>query len=458
MPDINFLPKEDMPKHPPAPNRERVAVEFYNPAAEEKSLKRPVPKLNRLSKISGIFKFLFNLFNREKNDNLAPRDLSATFGRAGFDLKSNRENLLKQIKSGSAAPEKIAPEIKPHAFPQSNKPRKKINFTLFARALKFLARGRTSVAETPGIPEGAGIKFKEIKEVKAAPAKKELNINLADGSAPIKSAPLKNKKSFYGFILDWFKLKFKTGKLKPETIKPKQASAQLSAETKRAPAPPVFPSAPIAPPAPIAHAPEVKANANRENSLETNLIKGNDFIFFNWRRAGRINIIAIVFCLVIIGGGWGYLSWLENQRAVSSEINKDLLAKEEQQKKLAEEADKLSGLRAKTAEVKKLLAKHVYWTDFFNWLEKNTLAGVYYESFAGDAAGEYVLPALARDFKIFGAQMKAWQEEKIFTISAKTTKAEVKTRRNNAGPAAAEEQNISFDVNLAVKPEIFNQR
>ncbi|PIT93690.1 hypothetical protein COU00_03010, partial [Candidatus Falkowbacteria bacterium CG10_big_fil_rev_8_21_14_0_10_43_11] len=88
----------------------------------------------------------------------------------------------------------------------------------------------------------------------------------------------------------------------------------------------------------------------------------------------------------------------------------------------------------------------------------NTLAGVYYESFAGDAAGEYVLPALARDFKIFGAQMKAWQEEKIFTISAKTTKAEVKTRRNNAGPAAAEEQNISFDVNLAVKPEIFNQR
>jgi len=423
MPDINFLPKEDMPKHPPAPNRERVAVEFYNPAAEEKSLKRPVPKLNRLSKISGIFKFLFNLFNREKNDNLAPRDLSATFGRAGFDLKSNRENLLKQIKSGLAAPEKIKPEIK-----------------------------------LSSLKDEAKKDAKEIKEVKAAPAKKELNINLADGSAPIKSAPLKNKKHFYGFILDWFKLKFKTGKLKPETIKPKQASAQLSAETKRAPAPPVFPSAPIAPPAPIAHAPEVKANANRENSLETNLIKGNDFIFFNWRRAGRINIIAIVFCLVIIGGGWGYLSWLENQRAVSSEINKDLLAKEEQQKKLAEEADKLSGLRAKTAEVKKLLAKHVYWTDFFNWLEKNTLAGVYYESFAGDAAGEYVLPALARDFKIFGAQMKAWQEEKIFTISAKTTKAEVKTRRNNAGPAAAEEQNISFDVNLAVKPEIFNQR
>ena len=91
-------------------------------------------------------------------------------------------------------------------------------------------------------------------------------------------------------------------------------------------------------------------------------------------------------------------------------------------------------------------------------MENNTLPGIYYDKFEGELTGEYVLQAKARNFKDFRAQLKVWQEEQSYALSAKTGGAIIKKETQTIGEIKSEQEVISFEVNLKVKPEIFQAK
>jgi len=106
-------------------------------------------------------------------------------------------------------------------------------------------------------------------------------------------------------------------------------------------------------------------------------------------------------------------------------------AEEEIAAKLAESEKTYELLKAKEGEairwsknvesVKNLLAKHVYWTKFFDELEKLTLPEVYYSSIEASLGGEISLTAAADTYTTVARQylvfQRATESVKNFSIS-----------------------------------------
>jgi len=194
------------------------------------------------------------------------------------------------------------------------------------------------------------------------------------------------------------------------------------------------------------------AGQQEDDILITNLIKGQEFTFFNWRQAIIINIISVLLTVLIIGAGWGYLTWKISQQEVTlSKAQKEAIMKQTELLAIEKEIDEIDNLRVKTKEVKNILDKHIYWTNFFTYLENNTLPEVHYKKFIGDLTFEYKIPGSALSFDSYIAQMENWQKDNEYTITAKSSGAKIiaQTGADNPGKIA------EFDLELKVDPKIF---
>lgn len=411
--DINFLPKEDQPKRKPAVPLEPRPVVFSDPlAVKEEKINKP----DSAAKIKKTFSRFFKPKTTGPNEpnTIAKDQVSLSLGGGDtVNVKEARDNLLRQIKNKSFTQEKttmiMAEKPKEGLKPAGNK-KISVDFT-----------NKNLVGETAG----------------------------------------RNKQPRFDFSA-WLKSivkKYKEGKLKRQNVKRERANIK-AAKIKPNIKSPIMPE-------PVKSEPEFfnkkSEPTERQNSvaaptltagediLRTNLISDQDLAFFDWPKAIKINIIGIVASLLVIAAGFGGVVWLGQKAAPSSSLESKIAEKEQEQKQLTGEVEKLSDLRARVAEIKNILAKHIYWTNFFNLMEKDTLAGVYYDGFEGDISGQYVLPAVASDFKIFNAQMKTWQEEKDNVVSITAPKVETKKS------AGSEQDVLAFEINLTVKPDIFYQ-
>lgn len=178
----------------------------------------------------------------------------------------------------------------------------------------------------------------------------------------------------------------------------------------------------------------------------TNLIKSEVIAFFNWRQKISLLIILAISVLFLLGSVYfGLLIWennIENNnqslRARIDAINDDIKAAEEYVQDILRFQRKL-----KTAE--QLLNQHIYWTNFFKFLEDNTLADVSYKGFSGGIDGQYSLSASSKSFANITEQL---------TILKKNEYVE-KAGAARAQALAKEEISVQFTLDLKVKPEIF---
>ena len=125
-----------------------------------------------------------------------------------------------------------------------------------------------------------------------------------------------------------------------------------------------------------------------------------------------IIILAVVLPLAIV-----YLLsiWLN---IFQQDLNKQLVAAEKQnsdlQKDLAlYQADKSRNLnlQSKIIALDKMFSRHLYWSNFFDLLEKYTLDGVYYTDLTADASGQVSLPAVATDYETAAKQIYVFKEQ-----------------------------------------------
>jgi len=187
--------------------------------------------------------------------------------------------------------------------------------------------------------------------------------------------------------------------------------------------------------------------------LEVNLIKDEVRISFDWNK----NISVLLFVLFIAGFFiaeiYFGLDWWEKQEiAKAQSLNDNISQVNREISKIKATADEALAYKDKSVEVGRLLNEHVYWSNFFSWLEKNTLSTVKYDGFSGNTDGIYSLSAKAYSYAEVSWQVKALAKnefvkniEVLSVLSGKT------------GKLKTAESGVNFSLSFELNPDIFKK-
>lgn len=182
------------------------------------------------------------------------------------------------------------------------------------------------------------------------------------------------------------------------------------------------------------------------NGVKANLIKDQGVLFFNWRDKVLTLVLSLVLCCLAISLVYvGLLIWqkerlsfnqstLANYDAINIEISKN-----------EKEVQEIVDFNKKLEAVNYLLSNHIYWSNFFSFLEDNTLKDVYFSSFSGDLSGNYKIPAVARNLDAISTQleiMKTFNMVKGIQYSAAQNKDKASST-------------VQFSLELSVDPRVF---
>lgn len=187
--------------------------------------------------------------------------------------------------------------------------------------------------------------------------------------------------------------------------------------------------------------------------LEVNLIKGEVRIGFDWGK----NILVLGTTLLIVGAFiteiyFGLSWWGEQEKQRAESLSKNINKVNTEINKVKAKADEALAYKEKSIEVGRLLDNHIYWSNFFNWLEKNTLSTVKFDSFSGDTKGTYTLSAKAMSFSEVSWQVKAFlnnpmvKKVDVSSVSASNSKENGSTART-----------VSFSLSFELSPDIFKK-
>lgn len=186
--------------------------------------------------------------------------------------------------------------------------------------------------------------------------------------------------------------------------------------------------------------------------LKTNLIKYEVTTFIDWSKNLKVLGLYILIALAILGFLFGgLLFWeikaKEKEIKIDSDIN-ELAAKI---KRIKIQTATVDEFQDQLNLVTKILDQHVYWTNFFDFLEKHTLPEVTYtKGFSGSTDGIYDLSAEAGSYELIARQIKAFKEseyvEEVFVTKGTYIPA------NDSGS----EEKVQFTIQLKIKTSIFS--
>jgi len=193
-----------------------------------------------------------------------------------------------------------------------------------------------------------------------------------------------------------------------------------------------------------------RASAQNPKILEVNLIKDEGQTFFDWNK--NLSILALVIFLagILVVEVYFGLNWWESQEAARLEpIRISVAEANAATAKLKNQTSDALNYKDKVNDFSLLLNDHIYWSNFFNWLERNTLSTVQYDSFEGGLDGSYTLSATAPSYADISWQVKS------FLNDPKTKKVEVLSASNSRDKEAAAPGQVKFEILLQVDPAIF---
>lgn len=185
--------------------------------------------------------------------------------------------------------------------------------------------------------------------------------------------------------------------------------------------------------------------------LNTNLIKNELYIDIDWQMNIIYLIIGILISSIILSGTYFSISYINETK----NENKVEYAKEiaELKVRIAEADKEIKNIEifgSKIRLVKDVLDSHVYWNNFFSWLEKNTLPNVYYSSFSGDLGGVYNLYAKTDDYDSLYSQILHFKNNP--DVLEVRTESASRTTNEKTG-----ESLVNFGLNIKINPKIFYQ-
>ncbi|MFZ4648866.1 MAG: hypothetical protein ACOYMB_04560 [Patescibacteria group bacterium] len=224
----------------------------------------------------------------------------------------------------------------------------------------------------------------------------------------------------------------------------------------------------------------VKNNFHNPQILQFDLVKQELEGQINWRRYINLLIATVLMSSMIVAQIYFIISWWGENDVKSENISKNSEKAQEEIKNFQKSSDEALAFSKRAELISPLLDQHIYWTNFFRYLERNTLSSVYFSGFSGDASGEYNLQAQARHYSDINWQVKKFLSDD-YTISATVSEGDSGdgTKGESAlgapVPSSTEvikvdeamrleeernlrilgPQSVSFSIKLKVKPDIF---
>ena len=274
--------------------------------------------------------------------------------------------------------------------------------------------------------------------------------------------PVKPKKdfkdSFWGKLLKFIKDKISAlnqAKTKPAEVNlaptAKTAKPQAMAEPPRPPLGAVVKTESLAKAKSSQHTEPIKIDKTAPRVLATNLIRGEIVTFFDWQKKVAALAKAILIPMVLIGLVYLGLIYYQkqSQARMEEQIKKyDDLTAEVKQEEVG--LSEIIGFQARLKVVSQIFSKHIYWTNFFKFLEDNTIKNVYYTGFDGDTGGNYSLDAMTKRFSDISRQFD------VLKSNGKIT--EVKTIGGEAVSGNDSKQTgVKFNLGFSVLKNIFTE-
>jgi hypothetical protein len=150
---------------------------------------------------------------------------------------------------------------------------------------------------------------------------------------------------------------------------------------------------------------------NTSSALEVNLVKGEIVKYFDWQRGLLIILVAVFSTMAVLSGlYWGISVWgSSSQSSQNSDYLQQYYKLSKQLSDLNPQVVAIKDFKAKLDRANFLLARHIYWTNLFSFLENNTLSDVYLNSFSGGLDGNYSFGATTDNLDAIDAQVKKLQ-------------------------------------------------
>lgn len=198
------------------------------------------------------------------------------------------------------------------------------------------------------------------------------------------------------------------------------------------------------------------SNSGSQNPkiLEVDLIRGEMPATFDLKKHAATLFFALIISALFVAEIYLGLNWwsdYENDRLEESQKRFNTISEEIRQMKAT--SDEINSFKERVGLADSLLSNHIYWTNFFTWLESNTLSSVSYGGFSGTNDGEYELDASTKAFRDI-----SWQT-RLFLADPQTLSVSIDSGTDAKDPESLTEgddaADISFSISLKVNPEIF---
>lgn len=187
--------------------------------------------------------------------------------------------------------------------------------------------------------------------------------------------------------------------------------------------------------------------------LDVNLIKDEVKVAFDWNKNLLILLLVLILAGLFIAEIYFGLDWWEKQEIEKSQIlNEQVLDIGRELNQLKGQNGEVLVFKEKSALAGQLMSSHVYWSNFFSWLEKNTLSSVAYRSFSGGLNGKYSLAATAGDFADVSWQAKAFLKDPLVK-KVDISSASFSGNQEEIGQLKGTK--VDFNLNLEISPDIF---
>ncbi len=454
MAEINLLP-EDLRKKE-AKERERIAK---NPKSFDILLNQPssakAKEIKPVAKESWWRKILGYPATGDSRLNEPPKE----------EVAMNGANWLKSVERKEVTKEVLPPKVK--------EPKQKKSW------LSFLGSPRPLITSMPKVKEA---KKEEIQKFKPATYQTSPITEIKEKQAPAEASqykPVPLKKIAKRYNDSWWQvLKSLFVPVKHQSEKVRLASDDVVKENK----------APIQikpQPTPLKAAPEKvwpthrhetkpveeqkkKEHKKKKNQpMAYNLVEPNghknvpdvnlipiDLLSKRSASQGRevaYLAISILIPAIVIIAIYGIIFWGQNQLAVSMKQRGAILdSKTREIGDYEVRLKKNNDLASRIASIAYLRKNKLAWSNFFEFLEKYTLDGVYYNNLSMDTSGSFLLPGIADSYETAAKQLALLNNASDFVKDAKISNIQI----FSDGKTGA--SGISFQLRLVLADHVFS--
>ena len=467
MSDINLLP-EDKRKAEKTVKKgaKNKKVEYTDPAKETGILK---------TEKGGVTDYFRNLFDKiKRKEFLKPTEIKVE--------KPVAESYDEVLKKESGPKVQLQKEAKPQGLPKVKvvepiKP--KISFWQKMRLSQAEKRRKKQMMDVKKVAKFSEPETKRVKvqkkekakefiplvevpfKVKRAPEKKENNKKQKMAAKEAKMAlrvpavtpqPLKKKVKKESKISIFFRNFFASPENKPR--KPEKKESPKKEEKKEEERLVIKELSPkktndkakkpgLTSPPPEIEEEEIEVNLLPER-VEIKEVTPTKFFFIV---LNSILATLVIAALAYLGIYW-YLNSIKN-KIIS--VNERIAKVYEEVSGLESQASDALNLQKRIGLAGELLSDHVYWSNFFEYLEKKTIKKVYFIDLQASRGGQIILTGAAENFTAVGEQLKVFEEDKDSVTSASVDIAQLQKTGAGAG------QEILFNVYLQLKSGVFKK-